>query len=90
MSENKPVKKYQAGGVTAALWKNKTRVNGGTEIETLSVSLDRRYKDKGGEWQSSASLKANDIPKAMLVLAKAYEHMVSKDQDDKLEEEVVE
>jgi hypothetical protein len=80
--ENKPVKKFQAGGISAALWANKMTLKDGRHIETLSVSLDRRYKDSDGEWKSSGSFKENDIPKAMLVLAKAYEFMTAKEAND--------
>jgi hypothetical protein len=76
--ENKPLKKFQAGGVSAALWTNKSTLKDGRNIETVSVSLDRRYKDSAGEWQSTGSLKESDIPKAMLVLAKAYEFLTAK------------
>ena len=81
-NENKPVKKFQAGGVSAAIWQNRTTLKSGTEIETLSVSIDRRYKDKDGEWKNSSSLKLNDVPKAVMVLSKAYDYMASKDKDD--------
>ena len=90
-NENKPVKKFLAGGVSAALWKNNTKFGDGKEVETLSVTLDRRYKDKDGTWKSSGSLKLNDIPKAVLVLSKAYDYMASKGEDNEAipEEEVV-
>lgn len=81
-NENKPVKKFQAGGVSAALWKHNTKFGDGKEVETLSVTLDRRYMDKDGNWKSSASLRLNDIPKAVLVLSKAYDYMVSKGEDN--------
>ena len=80
--DNKPVKKIQAGGVTAALWRNSLTLKSGQEIETLSATLDRRYKDKSGEWRSSSSFQANDIPKAVLVLIRAYAHMMSRSEDD--------
>jgi len=88
---NKPAKKFQAGGVTGALWKNKTTLKSGTEIETLSVSIDRRYKDNNGDWQSSSSFRLNDVPKLMLVLSKAYDYMASKAEDNNgvVEEEVI-
>ena len=76
---NKPEKKYRAGGVSAALWKNTAKLSDGREIETLSVTIDRRYKDKSGNWQSSGSLKLNDIPKALLVLGQAYQYMATKE-----------
>ena len=75
--DNKPVKKFQAGAISAALWPNKMTLKDGRQIETLSVTLDRRYRDSDGEWKSSGSLKEADIPKAMLVLAKAYEFLTS-------------
>jgi len=91
MTNEKPVKKFQAGGISAALWKNKLKLKSGQEIETLSVTLDRRYRDDNGEWKSSSSLRANDIPKAVLVMQQAYQYMVTKNTDDAVitEEEAV-
>ena len=64
-----PIKKFQIGAVNASVWKNKSKE--GTEF--LSVSLQKRYKDEQGQWQSSSSYKPSDLPKAVLVLQKAYE-----------------
>ena len=69
----KPIKKFGCGGVSAAVWKNNRIRQDGSELTTHSVTLDRRYKDKDGVWQSSSSLQSNDVPKAILVLSKAYE-----------------
>ena len=80
--EHKPVKKFQAGGISAAVWTNKATLKDGRQIETLSVSLDRRYRDAEGNWQSSGSLKMNDLPKAILVLSKAYEHIAAAEEKD--------
>ena len=76
--DNKPVRKFQAGAISAALWPNKMTLRDGRQIETLSVTLDRRYKDSDGEWKSSGSLREADIPKALLVLAKAYEFLTAR------------
>ena len=80
--DNRPVKKIQAGGVSAALWRNSVTLRSGQQIETLSVTLDRRYKDKNGDWRSASSFQANDIPKAVLVLTQAYAHMMSRNEDE--------
>ena len=80
-NENKPAEKFRAGAVAAALWKNALTLKNGNQIDTFSVSLDRRYMDSDGNWKSSTSLRLNDIPKAILVLQKAYEFMLSKDAD---------
>lgn len=78
----KPVKKFSSGAVQAAIWENE-----GKEGKPFySVSIDRRYKDKNDEWQSTNSLKANDLPKAALVLNKAFEYLTLKDDDVKLTE----
>jgi hypothetical protein len=66
-----PVKKFQVGAVNASVWKNA----GKEGMEFLSVSLQKRYKDEKGEWQSSSSFKPGDLPKAVLVLQKAYEYV---------------
>lgn len=72
-----PVKKFSAGGVQIAIWENE-----GAEGRTYNtVSIDRRYKNKDGEWKSSSSLKLNDIPKAVLALQKAYEYIALKEPE---------
>ena len=78
MANEKPVKKFQAGGIVAALWRNNMKLRNGEEIETLSVTVDRNYRVDGGEWKTSASLRLNDIPKAQLVLRQAYEYMATR------------
>ncbi|MFH0970653.1 MAG: hypothetical protein V1776_04315 [Candidatus Diapherotrites archaeon] len=67
-----PIQKFVAGAIVASVWKN-TSDKG---AEFLSVSLQKRYKDDKGEWQSSSSYKPGDLPKASLVLNKAYEYIV--------------
>ena len=47
--------------------------------ERLGVSLQRAYKDKEGKFQHTTSFKANDIPKAILALSKAYDYLVSEE-----------
>lgn len=75
MENNKPEMKYRAGGVIATIWKNQAEIKGKT-MEYSSVTIERRYKDKKDEWQSTNSMKLNDLPKAILVMQKAYEHIV--------------
>ena len=81
-NEKRPAKKFRAGGISAALWKGTMQLKDGTEIETASVTLDKRYKDAEGNWKSSSYLRVNDVPKAIFVLQKAYEYMVAKNADE--------
>lgn len=72
-NENKkPVEKFSVGLVQASVWKNRVKFDG-VEKDLFSVSLQRSYKEKDGNWQSAKNLNPNDLPKAILVLQKAFE-----------------
>ncbi len=76
---NLPEKKFSAGAVRATIWKNTGSKKTGEAIEYRTVSFERVYKDKqSGEWKSTNSLRLNDLPKAVVVLNKAYEHLMLK------------
>jgi hypothetical protein len=75
MEKNKPEKKFRAGAVSATVWKN-SQEKDGYEFEFFSISLERIYKDKQGEWKNTASLRITDLPKAALVLNEAYKYVV--------------
>ena len=40
--------------------------------------MQRNYKDKEGNFKHTTSFGANDIPKAILALSKAYDYLVSE------------
>lgn len=81
---NKPVKRFRAGAVSAAIWENQSEKG-----SYATISLQRSYKDKE-EWKNTRSLRVNDLPKAMLVLNSAFEYLVLKEQGDVAAEENVE
>ena len=70
---NQPMFKSRVGAVTATVWSNTIKKNDGTSFEKKSVSLERSYKDKDGEFKTSNSYDTADVPKAILALQKAYE-----------------
>ena len=80
---NLPEKKFRAGAVTATIWKN-TSNDGESEFNT--ISFERGYKDKNGEWKSTSSLRIADIPKAVVVLNKAYEYLIMKGASESISE----
>ena len=59
----------------------------------LKATVQRRYKDKSGTWQSSASFSRNEIPLAIYCLQQVFEAMLgegdSETNGDSVEEEVV-
>ncbi|MEK6963574.1 MAG: hypothetical protein AABX70_04050 [Nanoarchaeota archaeon] len=79
-----PEKKIRIGAITATIWKNESKSKEGENYIYRTVSFGRSYKDKSGVWQSTNSLRANDLPKASLVLSKAYEFLsfeVAQDEE---------
>lgn len=80
-SGNLPEKTFRAGGISATVWQNKGQAKNGEEIDYRTISIDRNYKDKEGNWQRTNSLRVNDLPKATVVLQKAYEFLVFKEQE---------
>lgn len=94
---NQPEKKFSTGAISATVWKNNGNSKKNNEqVEFRTVTLQRRYTDKDGKWQTSSNLRINDLPKASLVLQKAYEYLVLKGQDssgsieDTIEEQIEE
>lgn len=78
--KNQPEKKFSTGAISATVWKNIRQSKDGKPYETRSVSIERRYTDKTGQWQSTNSLRLNDLPKAALVLEEAYKYIVLNGQ----------
>ena len=92
MTGQKPLCKYQAGQVSAAVWENKATTKNGNEVDILKATVQRRYKDKNGEWKSSNSFSRNEIPLAIYCLGKAFQTMIeeqSNSNNNETEEEVV-
>ena len=79
---------FRHGPCSASVFENEYN-RGEDTFSVRSVSFQRRYQDKDGNWQTTNSLKVNDIHKAVLVLNKAYEFLTSNGQSEPEEEEVV-
>jgi len=71
-----PLKKFSAGSVSCALWENEISTANGRKVPMLKATIDRRYKDKDGNWQSSGSFSRNEIPLAVFCLQKAFDKIV--------------
>lgn len=67
---------FRHGPCSASVFENEYE-RGESKFTVRNVSFQRRYQDKDGNWQTTTSLKVNDIPKAVLVLNKAYEFLTS-------------
>ena len=86
LDKNTPEKKFRASPVTATIWANEVQTKEGETRLFRTISLERSYKDKEGVWKSTSSLRTNDLPKAILVLNKAYEYISIHEEGDSIEE----
>ena len=78
---NTPEKRFRAGAISATVWKNQGIKDGQTS-EYSTVTFERSYKDKDRNWQTTNSLRVNDLPKAAVVIQRAYEELVLKEFTD--------
>lgn len=89
---NKPEKKFRAGAISATVWQNTGQNKKTGEVNSYrTISLQRGYQDKNGQWQSTNSFRINDLPRAAVVLKQAYEYIVTSRQEGltAVQEEVV-
>ena len=75
-----PERKFRAGPISATIWRNQ-----GEKGSYATIQLERSYKD-GANWKSTASLRVNDLPKAVLVLNKAYDYLLTESKEEQKEE----
>lgn len=75
MEKNMPEKKFRAGAISATVWKNQSKEGN----EFSSVSFEKGYKNANGEWKSTNHLNVADLPKALVVIGKAFEHLSLKE-----------
>ena len=80
MNGDRPIKTFKAGGVCASVFKNEQQSEG-SSYPVYRVVLDRTYKAQDGSWKSTNGYGAYDIAKAMVVLQKAFDFIVSTDHD---------
>ena len=76
-----PVAKFKAGQVSSALWENQVQVKGAA-VTILKATVQRRFKARNGDWQSSGSFSRNEIPLAIHCLQKAFEKIIEMQGED--------
>ena len=85
----KPVAKFKAGQLSSALWENELSVNG-RNVTVLKATVQRRFKDKDGQWKSSGSFSRNELPLAIYCLQKAFEKIIEVQVGESGDDGVVE
>ena len=74
---NLPEKKFRAGAICATVWQNNGQSKDGQPTKYRTISVQRGYKNKEGEWQNTTSFRVNDLPRLSVVLQNAYEYVVT-------------
>ena len=87
VTKNMPEKKFRASPISATIWSNEVTSTDGEAKVFRTINLERTYKDREGNWKKTNSLRVNDLPKAILVLNKAYEFISIKEEGDAISEE---
>ena len=77
----KPDATFKYGPCSAAIFTNE-HLRGNEIVRFRTVSFQRRYQDRNGEWKSTSSLGVNDIPKAILALEAAYAYLTESPRFD--------
>jgi hypothetical protein len=70
----KPEKRFKCGAIEAAVFVNGIAKNGNT-IRMKKVSIQKRHMKADGEWSSTNSYDANDLPKLRVVADEAYRYL---------------
>jgi hypothetical protein len=75
---SRPEKIIMVGPCRVSVFRNKTRLKDGKEVDIPKVVLEVRYKDKQGRWKGTHSLSLHEIPKAIVALETAFEWLTTK------------
>jgi hypothetical protein len=73
----KPEQVFQAGAIQASVFVNERDIEG-KKVKMRSVSFHKSYMDKG-EWKTTSTLNADDLPKVIYVLIQAYSSIMQAD-----------
>lgn len=83
---NQPVKEFRIGALSAAIWKDQETQPDGNIRVRHSVRIQKRFRNRDGQWQNTEYYFANDLPKLRLVAGKAYEYVVLRESDTNAEQ----
>jgi len=70
----KPERVIRFGAISASVFGNEIETDGGKKT-IRNVKLQRRYRERGGEWKTSCSFTLADLPVAVEVLKQATEYI---------------
>ena len=81
----KPEKEFRAGTVRATIWENTIEKNGET-FNIPGIQIERRYRDKDGEWKTTNSFQKNDLANLGIVVYEAQRYLALKERNPQEEQ----
>lgn len=81
-SSTKPVKVFRANGLSVSVFKNTAKTKDDRDTTFYKVSLQRSYKD-GETYRNTTSLGRDDLPVAALLLPRAWEYIVTTQEQER-------
>ena len=84
---NKPIKRFSAGLLNVAVWRNMGTSRYGEETVFNTVSISRGYKSQG-EFKSTGSLRPEDLGTVRELLQQAEEFL--NNPNPEMEQEIIE
>ncbi len=67
---NRPIRAFRMGPLTLSVWENQTEVDGRTTLRR-SATIQKRFRDKGGEWRDTGTLFADDLLRLSVLAQRA-------------------
>lgn len=77
---NRPMWKTSCGSISAAAWANQIKTADGNVVPKTSVTIERRYKDADGRWQSTTSMSLADLLKLQVVTRHAIDRLLEEER----------
>jgi hypothetical protein len=76
----KPAAVHRSGVLSAAIFLQHVKAEGGRNAVLANVSLRRSYQDSAGQWQQTTTLRRQDLLTAAFLLTKCYDTLADLDR----------
>ncbi len=72
----KPVQVFRRRGVKISVFENRSG-----ETRFHKIAIQKIYRESGGEWKTANTLGRDDLPIARLLLERAWEFILDREQE---------
>lgn len=80
-----PEAKFRSGVLSATVWAHEVEGEYGKN-QVFSFTIDRSYKDKDNEWQTTTSFRRQDIGAVRMLLDKVADFILLDEDEEEAEE----